>query len=64
VLRICQRNGWTLATWNALDPAERDTWLAYDMHQQNELNAVLETMADEKKLTPDGWINSFLKGRF
>ena len=44
VLRVCQRNGWTLAQWYALDEREQMEWLAYDNFQQRAIDSMLKSV--------------------
>lgn len=57
-MRVCQRNGWTLATWWSLSSHERDLWLAYDTSRLYELIDDVGKLSREEKLTPDGWLNA------
>lgn len=43
-LRVCQRNGWTLAEWYSLDEREQLEWLAYDDFQQRAIDSMLKSV--------------------
>lgn len=35
--RICHRKGWTLGQWDNLPDDEKDYWMAWEIHQQRQL---------------------------
>lgn len=40
-LKACERHGWTLAQWAALDDTEREIWLAWERRRMNELDDII-----------------------
>lgn len=52
-LRICERNGWSLAFFRALDDVEKDEWFAWDRRRLDALEKYREAMADKKLLSPE-----------
>ena len=53
MLTTCSRKGWTLEQWKTLPDAEKDTWLAWELRQQQGLADFLSAMLDNKLWSPE-----------
>lgn len=42
MLRLCDRMKWSLETFNALSPDEKQTWLDYDAERLRQMDDVIE----------------------
>lgn len=48
LLRLCERKGWTLGQWYALDAREQLEWLAYEHHREKWVETMMNNMRKSK----------------
>ena len=52
--RICEKRGWERKRWDALDDAEQFDLLAFDKHQRDAIQDIINRFANaESALTPE-----------
>ena len=57
VLRICQRNGWSIEqVWDSLSEWEQTEWLAYDRQVSEQIVEIMQRLADKEALLPDAYV--------
>lgn len=66
-MRICQRNGWTLAQWGTLSTEEKELWVKWDMYREHQLSELLDDVmeknkqvSDKRSVTIDQWLQIVL----
>lgn len=53
ILRSCERFGLSLDQWRALPESDKRVYLAWDFRRTRALKQLKDTLAEQKKLTPE-----------